>query len=1724
MNFTTMAQSKPFKNNKLPVWKQNKIKNKAKAPKPRFRGKSKHDHYNQLDYIAGNIEPQGGEFIVSRLVDGFVRLLEGASHSDAIDAILFLTLLKESVRRGIDIHDHRIPIRDFAASGADFCQTLQPVFDCISGHLELSSELFVLTSEVQTLDDFELRRAFGHSIGKVLVLVSQWSMPNSQGGMLSTDSGIPVNVSVSSEQFKEFIGENNSENLLQRLRETVSGVGEKPFHIEHTLANPFKGFDFLGFIKENKIVIALAVLAYVGYSAVTIGGKYETAFNVVVGVASLYVLADPVLPWIQDIANCVRDELKKRNSIRPQGGIAGHMSSAMTRLALSGLLVSHWSGIKADTAGGIVSEFMNKIANMKRVNEGLGFTFDFLFQIIQDFLNWIGDVANVKKLQFKDDPFWEVSVFGEQVHVLKADYLKDPLKDSAFAGELTQLRAEGEKLRAKIATTPGSSGVIPIVSTHLKELNDLINDLNSRLVSVNGIREEPFLLLLMGKTKIGKTCFNNVLAQEITAATIDESKLTHFLEHRGEYIHLYNATDNYYSGYHGQYNLMADEFGYTKDVANGNPTIFSELIQWVNVNPMNLAMADLTSKGRVYFRSKCIWATSNRKHFNAIDSVVEKEAVYRRLDFSWIAAVKQFFSTEATMELGPWEREPDWPRIISGDASDDFSYLEFYKVTNLSQGTYDPIPVNVEELKSRILSEIRTKKNNYGDLKLKIEAGVHRALTARGYPVPQLGVTCGKCPGCDKNVFPRRDTNYRRFCSDVFDMYAESANTIKIGYHVMDKLSFIDLFLLLRVDRTLRDTIPVVECAGEARDFETFVAHFLRESEKNRAAYYFTGENTFMGNAWRVVKRVAKALMIAAPIILTLNWIRKWLFPTREEQSYTPIDGELTIQHGDYAQRKPKKKGAKVNMPQRIFFQGGQDPNAQNVITKLVTRNVWRFSITTAPGKSYTGCLLCLQNDMVLMPEHYISTWMDIVNGDEEEGLAPVVDAKITFTNCNLRNPLTKELKEHGFSRTLADLLTAYSLDGKKTMDIFKLGSTQTEDVGVCYIPGISGRKISHLIRNKNQALPTVHTGTLGLVNRDFSAVYHTAKYHTESNLSYEDGRWTVEKALVYEIPTRVGDCGCPFVIHDKSSEQKIASIHVAGVGNVQGIGIVIDRESVESAMRMCCSYNDVMYDIAEAAASPEVKPLIQGGYEVTEGEPVIECKVKPIPQAIKTKIIESPINGMIPLFPPKKKPAMLARKGNIDPLKNAMFGYGLSYNRPRLDLYRAAIDDYCSELFGTTYEITPQLRRVLTFEEAVKGLPGEEFMDAINRKTSPGWPMKHMLKGGSKQSAFGTDEFLFNTDDAVVVRNQCDYIEGMILKGYRPYILNNHFLKDELRLIDKANDGRSRLISSGDLVFSILLRKYTMTFSTFLMRTRIDNGCACGTNPYGGDWDRLARRHGNNKQNFRMIAGDHSGYDKSLAPIDIQIMKVVTLRFYQDNGTDTERIRNALIDEIAQSRHVFNGKVYSWSGGNTSGNAITTPIDTISGLVLDRYVILLNYPHRVSGYVEAMTILSTMKDFVKMNRYNDDTLMSVQTNGPFNFITQEYMAEAFAIIGMIYTDESKSVDKITTDRRLTDVTFLKRSFAQTHYMNKRKWMAPLALDTICESIQWSKDHDVGWKFWKSNVDHMLVELAAHDRDTFNVLSDQIVRACGTCKTPHSVVLPMYRDLQDKFTGLELHY
>lgn len=1733
--FSTKSANKLLNNNNfgpnLPAkWKRNKYNRikSGKVPAPRSSGVSKSNKFiiNNFGYGEdfSNLEPvqQSGVIDMPELEDiDFSNLFDYEVCDDLLQQLLMMQCV--CVRRA---HDLGVVL----VIDAPTCDMANAIYEFYNNHEKYS---FPLSSYLQRSLRFNQAQVAAQirAISCLLTALQNWmflnfadkiSGINQQGGIVS--KGLPVNINVDVKDLDRLsdITDGATKELVSQISDMLNNVDAIPVEVKHTFENPLSGFDIVAFVKKYKSVIGIVVLAFIAFNAIVNQGTYMTIFNVVASLATVYVVANPQLSiWLKDLVEYVRSKTTASNAVVAQGGFASFFSTdGLNRLAIVGVLTSICTNLRAETASTLVTEFFQKIANMKRISEGTNFTLEFLFKLVQDFLNWFTDLTNLKKVNIVNDPFWEVSLFGERVHEKKMDYVKDPLKDSSFASELSQLRADGEEIRSRICKMPGCQQQMNVLSSHLKELNDLMVELNSRLVTVNGIRPEPFMMLTLGHAGIGKTTFINNLIPEITAETLPDHKLDHYEAHPGEYIHTYNPGDQYYSGYHGQHNLIVDEFGFMKDCANGQATIWSELIQWVNVNPMNLTMADLNSKGRVYFRSQNIWGTSNLRHFNNIESVVDKQAIFRRLKFTWVAAVKVEYATDDTQTLGPWDRDADWEKVNEAGADEDFSYLEFYRMVDLRTGQMDNVAISVHELKERILKAIADSKQSHSELTDKIESTVNRILKRRRNQkaYKQDGETCGKCPGCDQNLHLLKDETIDQYLVRLFSLLFDGKEVAQVCGSNVDFEEFKILYKILLSEgdiiRMSRRYGPC-QCVSFCTNLDSFIATLIIESARNRSRVLLRDEDqerTGFGSCMSFMKSAAIAFAVVAPFIWIVKRIWRAIFPS-----------EKVVPEADYPMRSKRNKKS-VTKLRRIQIQAGDDPNAHNIITKLVTRNLWRFSVDLGNNKLYQGCVLALQNNVVLMPEHYISKWMDLVNGDPEEGVAPQPHLEITFTNCNKRNPMTGELKPHSFTRTLKDLLTACGEDGELTIEIFKLGSNELDDVGIVYIPGITGRVITKLFRSKDQKLPTQHRGILGVVNRDFSPVYHTANFKTRKDVVYANGDWGCENGIQYDIPTRMGDCGSPFVVFDKSNEAKIASIHVAGIGNMSGIGAVVDRESIEAGIRMCCAYHDVLQDVAEMAAAEEVKPLVQSGYVVADDGNTYEAIAKKIPQANKTKIVPSPINGLVEGATPKKKPAMLRKTGPIDPMANAMWGYGLSNVRPRLDFLRCATMDYCNELFNTNYVITPEMRRPLTNNESVEGIPGEDFIDAVNRETSPGFPMKHLLKKGSKKSAFGNEEFIFDSEDAQLVFKMMRDMEDQILKGFRPYVLNHHFLKDELRPIAKADTGATRLISSCDFIFGLLVRKYTLMFSAFVMRTRINNGVACGTNPFSGDWNLLAIRHGANRPNYRVIAGDFSRYDKSLAPNDIWILKDVMMNFYKDYHSPSARIRNALIDEIAQSRHLVDNLVYSWMGGNTSGNPLTTVINSISGCVLDRYAILINYPEPIRDYAKAESILTNMRDYVKITRYGDDSLISVQTIGPYDFITQQFMTEAFERIGMVYTDESKGTMETSDDRTLSQCTFLKRGFTQSHYANKKRWMAPLSLESILESIQWSKDHDLGWVFWKGNVDHMLVELSAHPRPIFDLWSKRIEMACLVSDVAHVVVVPGYRDLQDKFVTTDHNY
>jgi hypothetical protein len=100
-------------------------------------------------------------------------------------------------------------------------------------------------------------------------------------------------------------------------------------------------------------------------------------------------------------------------------------------------------------------------------------------------------------------------------------------------------------------------------------------------------------------------------------------------------------------------------------------------------------------------------------------------------------------------------------------------------------------------------------------------------------------------------------------------------------------------------------------------------------------------------------------------------------------------------------------------------------------------------------------------------------------------------------------------------------------------------------------------------------------------------------------------------------------------------------------------------------------------------------------------------------------------------------------------------------------------------------------------------------------------------------------------------------------------------------------------------------------------------------------------------------------------------------------------------------------------------------------------------------------------------------------------------LKEKFAECGIVYTDESKS-DTMVPYRTLQDVTFLKRSFRFSDETGS--YVAPLALDSIREMVNWSKKGADYYNIAITNVDTALHELSLHGEETYNELSVVLLR------------------------------
>lgn len=602
-------------------------------------------------------------------------------------------------------------------------------------------------------------------------------------------------------------------------------------------------------------------------------------------------------------------------------------------------------------------------------------------------------------------------------------------------------------------------------------------------------------------------------------------------------------------------------------------------------------------------------------------------------------------------------------------------------------------------------------------------------------------------------------------------------------------------------------------------------------------------------------------------------------------------------------------------------------------------------------------------------------------------------------------------------------------------------------------------------------------------------------------------GQYILRQGLEYTMPTTNGDCGAPLVINETQVIRKIAGIHVAGDARGKAYAESISQKDLIRTFSKIDVSMQIQLDLDQTLNFNQQQKIIPPNAEFGP-EDLDFCDLpslkmipvgrlsEPLFEPGKTDIRPSLVHGKISEI--KTKPAIL-RNVVVD---------GKIVNIKHKNLKKCAMDTpYVSkEMTEEAFQLVKsvwlkgmrdELKKVLTYEEAICGSDVSEFISAINRSSSPGFPwIRDRIKGTKgKQGWFGAEgEYILDEDVFEAVKTRIHNAKN----GVRTPVMWVDTLKDERRPIEKVDQLKTRVFSNGPMDFSITFRMYYLGFIAHLMENRITNEVSIGTNVYSQDWNKTVRKL--KTMGPKVIAGDFSTFDGSLNVCIMEKFADLANEFY-DDGPENALIRHVLLMDVYNSTHICGDSVYMMTHSQPSGNPATTPLNCFINSMGLRMVFEL-----CSKKYSALngTKRYVMKDFskhVSIVSYGDDNVINF-SDEVSEWFNMETITEAFEKLGFTYTDELKgSNGEVPKWRTIEDVQYLKRKF---RYDSKRKvWEAPLCMDTILEMPNWCRGGLDVQEGTKVNCENAIMELSMHEEYVFDkwskIISKAYQRATGDC-------------------------
>jgi hypothetical protein len=587
-----------------------------------------------------------------------------------------------------------------------------------------------------------------------------------------------------------------------------------------------------------------------------------------------------------------------------------------------------------------------------------------------------------------------------------------------------------------------------------------------------------------------------------------------------------------------------------------------------------------------------------------------------------------------------------------------------------------------------------------------------------------------------------------------------------------------------------------------------------------------------------------------------------------------------------------------------------------------------------------------------------------------------------------------------------------------------------------------------------------------------------------------------------YSMSTMHGDCGSLLMVSSPIITGKIVGIHVAGS---KGVGAVNFSTSVSfETVKKACDQIIELEPFAQVC-----RPYAHLNEDFTlpmEGEFIPLGHLQPVADVSKSELMPSSIHNQVTQTytkPAYLKPFRNASGEVVDPLLKGLAKAGKAALTVENEFFEVARDDVYRKI-AHDFAGTNRPKTLLSYEEAIMGVAGDDHVNAINRTTSPGYPW-NLIPGRKpgKTQWMGSLEYDFTSPSALELRAAVELMEEKAKQGIQSDIIWVDTLKDERRPIAKVNEGKTRVFSNGPMDYTVLFRKYFMQFMAHVMDNRMYNEIAVGINPFSSEWHVLGKLL--SKVGDKCYAGDFSNYDGTLiAKILWGVLDIIN-RWYSDSE-ENQLVRAVLWNSIVHSVHLCRGNVYQWTHSIPSGCPITAIVNSIYNAISMRCVYLMEVPKEFRK-------MSIYNENVNMCSYGDDNVVNISDFIAPHF-NQVVASRGYAKIGMDYTDEAKGA-AVVEHRELTDVTFLQRYFHFNSYLNRIS--CPSTIASRLESLNWTRRNNVvdTVQIELTTVQDVCKELALIGKTEFDEYTRKICNAHEKQGNPIPCIESYYTYLND---------